>query len=724
MSFQVPAAAMVPSSPAECRSGKVFTAMLLLVLLAVTFPEMAPQALQGILWSGAGLLVMLLPPEVRVPRVWLWLAAGFVGFSLVGFLPREWFHVSPWRLDLEALGLDTGASSFVQRGLAIETLAGFAVTTVVAVYLLGHRVASREHQQIALGFVLGVTVWTLAALCWRSTDIPFGFFPNRNHTATLLIMGTFAGLGCCTQAIRLKDPWGIVLSAVPTFLFLGVLLAVSESRAGVMLLSVGLVMWILLSGWRYLQGHARKAVLLLLVALGGMFLIGDFRATTRLRTTVKQLESPLSDAVPSTISFAEKSTVQTDPHMDGRIAIYHDTWTMIRHENWSGVGPGQFARVYPQYWSLTSANVNSRCAHPESDWLWMLAENGWSATLCLVAVAAAVLVTAVKQVRSGRTRFLRTGSLVAAILLCLHGVFDVPGHRVGLAWAAALLAAMSLRTYAEKNSAQAQCPSRVSLLVWRSLGVAMVCAGVTLLAAQCLDMPILPSAQALRHMEKTKELYDADQAAYDRAMAKGLVYQPPAGHDPLESALEQIDQALRITPLDPHLHYFQGALALHFDDKSGVATRAFAIQRRLDPYRVDFLLDQARAWMIQDPDQTVALWREALRRAAADGTRFPTIQTHLDSVPITYQEVLQTAGKDETFSAAALELADGNPVLLVFWARSAPMVLLDRAMPRLLPGLAGAEERVSLFKAWKDRGGQKGEAAGFAQDHPELELSP
>ena len=788
--------------------------MLLLVLLAVTFPELAPQVLQGILWSGAGLLLMLLPPDVRVPRLWPWLAAGFVGFAAVGFLPRQWFGGVSWRHDLESLGLDTGPYQFVQPVLALETLAGFAVSALVVVYLLGHRVASRTHFRLVAGFVAGVGAWTVAALwCWSlagawDAKTPFGFFPNRNHTATLLAMGTFASLGCFAQAIRLKEPWKIAWSLVSTCLFLWVLWKVSESRAGVVLVAAGFVAWLLLSGLRHLRGHAGKAVILLLIALAGMFLIVDSKMKTRWEdgfgkeslkvrldevdrllsrpgfmdeSAEKSLEPPLkglrsrmrtlaylnesvkkqietrlnevvsllnrpgaldestekeidarfkavdlllgppasSDAAPK-LTFDEGPTVQPDIKMDGRISIYHDTWSMIRHENWPGVGPGQFAQVFPQYRKITNASNESRCFHPESDWLWMLAETGWPATLCLAAGTAAVLFTVLRQVRSGRTRFLRTGGLVAAMLLCLHGAFDVPGHRVGLLWAAVLLAAMSLRAPAGTDPAAVRGPSRVSRFIWRCLGGLLVLAGGGLLIAAWSGSPVLPSARASRWMEETKALYDADQAAYDRAKADGRDYQPPPGQDPLESAMDRVERVLRISPLDSHRNYILGALALHFDDKRDDALRAFAIQRRLDPTRVNSVLLQARAWTVQDPQQTKELWSEALRRAATDEARFPTSAVGVNA---TYGEILRDVGKNETLATAALELAAGKPALLVMWAGSAPTASVDRELPRLLADLGDRGERQTLFQTWKSRG-SKDAAANFAREHPELELAP
>lgn len=720
MSLQQSSVAFEPSSSPERRSCIVFATMLGLVLLAAGFPEMAPQALLGILWTGAGVLMLLLPPEVRVPRLWIGLAVGFVGFSLAGYLPREWVTVSPWRFDLEALGLDTGRHAFIQPRLAAEVLAGFAVTAAVAVFMLGHRIGTRLHLRLALGFVLGVAVWTLAALQCHKPGETFGFFPNRNHTATLLAIGTFTGLGCFAQAIRLKSPWKIALSVVPICFFLWVLFTVSESRAGMVLVAAGFVAWILLSGFRHLRGHAGKAIALLLLGIGGLFLIADSKVKTRLNETIERFDALPPAAERPRISFDEGTVIQPELMMDGRITIFLDTWKMIRGESWTGVGPGQFALVFPQYREKTNASNDARCIHPESDWLMMLAETGWPAALCLAVGVAVLFLAALHQAWRGRARFLRMGCLVAALLLCLHGIFDVPGHRVGLLWSAVLLVAISLRPPVANGTAHDSGPSRGSRLVWRGMGGLLMLAGIALLHAQWTNSPLLPSVQALRHMQETKALYDTDQAAYERATAEGRDYQPPSEQDPLEAALKHVDQALRIAPLDPHLHYVRGALALHYDDKTAIASQAFAIQRRLVPTRVSLPMEQARAWMVQDPQQAAALWGEALRRAAAEQTRFPHCPVGTVNI---YQQVLQAVGKDETLSTAVLELADKSCALQVLWARSVPAAMLDREMPRLLPALAASNDRNTLFRVWEERG-SKGTAASFARAHPDLDLSP
>lgn len=703
-----------PPSIEERRSFVVFSGILLLALLALAFPEMQPQALQGILWTGAGLLMLISPPTVRIPRLWGWLAAGFVLTSALGFLPRTWFHVSQWRLDLESLGVDTGASTFVQANLSAETLAGFAVTALVVLFLLGHRVDTRFHHRLALGFALGTGVWVISALILQQPGEVFGFFPNRNHTATLLAMGCFAGIGSLAHAIHLKDGWKIGLSVIPITLCLYALLAASESRAGIVLIAAGFGAWLVLTGIRQLRGHSGKAIVLLLFAFVGVFLIVESQVKTRLTETVQHLDTP--DSSPS-ISPEVSSPEQQAHSMDGRVAIYLGTWKMIGSEAWSGVGPGQFARVFPQYRQNINVPNSAICLHPESDWLMMLAENGWLATLCLAAGLFSVFFTCSKRARHGRARALRMGTLVAALLLCVHGLFDVPGHRVGLAWSAAFLLAISLRPPAENGKPIRR--SRAFPLMWRVLGLLPLLGGIALLHAQWVEKPLLPSAQISHRMVQVKALSDQDQVAYDKATATGQDYKPEPAHDPLETALVILSEVNHLTPLDPYPYYLRGSLALHYDDKRDIADKAFAIQRRLDPTRVNLAMEQALAWSAQDSHEALVLWKEAIRRASIEESRLPGSAFGLGK---TYQKVVYDAEKSEALMSAALELAGNDLSLLLIWAHTAPAILLDREMPRLLSNGDGPAARKPLFQVWEKRG-SKDAAANFAISHSELGLS-
>jgi O-antigen ligase len=699
----------------------VFMGFLLLVFLAVAFPELAPQGLLGILWAGAGVSMMVLPPVVRVPRLWTLLAAGFVVFSLIGFLPREWFHVPAWRTDLESLGLDTGKRVFVQVPLAVEGMAGFAVTALVAVYLLGHRINSIYQQRLALALALGIAGWTTVALLMHKPGEVFGFFPNRNHTASLLVMGTFVGLGTLTHAIRRHDLWKILASVIAVVVCLYSVHAVSESRAGVVLVMVGFTVWICLNGFGGLRGNVGKALLLILIAAGGTFLIVDSKSKERLTATVEQIAPAAVQSGPTHENpFSKGEVVQQDRPLDGRLPIFIATWDMIRHEPWTGVGPGQFAQVFPQYRRGIHISNDSKCLHPESDWLMLASENGLLATLCVVVGVTVVFFSAVRQTRRGRSRFLRMGCIIAALLLCLHGIFDVPGHRIGLAWAAMLLLAMSLRPHVSGVSESVHSPSRFSKVAWRALGGVLALAGLFLIQAQWVQRSVLPSAQVRQHLTAAQSFYQMDQVAYGKAKAEGSDYDPSPSEDPLERALLEIQQALEVTPLDPYLHYLRGAFGLHYDTKRPMVEQAFAIQRRMDPSRVNLALEQANSWATQDPSQVLLLWREALRRASIGES---VIQNMASNRATTYQKAVRSAGNDEVLGAAALALADGDSSFLTLWALSVPKSLLDREMPRVIPTLSAVDTRNRLFEIWEKRG-SKDLAADFAENHPECHLTP
>ncbi|WP_193212273.1 O-antigen ligase family protein [Luteolibacter marinus] len=722
MSYRTPSSLATDTTDAERRSGVVFSAFLAFAMLALAFPEMAPQALQGILWTGAGLVMVLFPPESRIPRSWWLLGCGFAAASAIGFLPRDWFHLTEWRQKLEDQGLDTGPYAFVQASLAIETLAGYIVTTIVALFLLGHRVGTRGHHQLLLAFVTGTGVLTAAAIALHKPGDVFGFFPNRNHTATLLAMGSCAGFGALAQAIRVRDAWRIALAAVPTLLCLYAIVVVCESRAGVLLLAVGSFLWLAATGFRLMGGHAGKALLLIAIALVGTFLTVDSRVKDRLKDTVEKIQQSADAPSPGQLSAGTSpgdmaSPEVTEPPLDARLAIYKDTLQMIGHEPWSGVGPGQFSRVFPQYRRSSTASNDSICLHPESDWLLLLAENGGLATGWLLAVVAIVFITAGRRAWRGRARALRMGSLVAASLLCLHATFDVPAHRVGLAWSAILLVASALRTSFTQEGDEIP-PFRSARWFWRSTGVLLALTGAALMVLQWRGDVALPSRQALAHLDRARLLHEQDQIAQKAAAAEGRDYQPAPQDDPLEAALAEIGRALRITPLDPHAHYLQGALALYFDDKQALAARSFAIQRILLPDRVLVPIDQARAWLVSNPNRSIELWQEAMQRATAAESK--TMNQGL--ISRTFQTILKDSSQSPGTLPSLLPLAGSDPNLVRRWIAAVPTDLSDSALPGLLLQISDPSKRKEIFGIWSRRS-KSPVPRNFASAHPEFELS-
>lgn len=572
----------------------------------------------GLLFTAAGLLMLVFRPRAALPRSW-WLLAGlFLVGAALAFLPAGWFGLPPWRDSLAALGVATGPLQAMQPRHAGETLAVFAVALVVALWLAGHRTDPPRLARAVLWFSLAVAGYAVASYV-RHRNAPgasFGFFPNRNHSATLLAMGSVCGVASTVQAIRDKR-WGLLAAALAAGgLCLWATLAWSASRAGVLLLAAGLLVWLACLGPRYLGRHAARALGLLVVLVAGAFLIADSQVKQRLAASSEKIDDIQAEP-------ADKPTLDQLGEVDFRVPVWRDTVAMIAAAPWSGVGAGQFATVFPQYRRHTTVANDSDCAHPESDWLWLAAETGVPATLALLALAGVAAWYALRHTLNGRRRALRAGCLAGALLLAIHAFFDVPGHRIPLAWAAALLFSLSLPAPDETRSRR---PPGWPL---RLAGAAVLAAGVWLLgsAYSLAPPPALVAGPAAR--TEAQRLFREDRELQLATEAAGKTYEPPPGQDRLEQALALLKRTAATLPLDRRLWRLRGFLALHFDDPDydNFAKRAFAIERALDPTWVRGPLEQGLAWAPIDPEQAASLWAEALARARQLDRQHPDRQS-------------------------------------------------------------------------------------------------
>lgn len=592
-----------------------------LLILFSAFAAKAPwDASHGMLFTAAGVLMIARRPTARLPRAWWLLAAGFLLFGALAFLPASWFGIPAWRGNLAALGVATGTRQAIQGQQAAETLALFGIVTLVGLWLAGHRATAASLRLHCLLFVLGVAAYAIAARVNHDPAAPqtFGFFPNRNHTATFLSMGSLCGLACIVQSIRDRG-WAALACSVPaTAVCLCGLLAWSPSRAGVILVTAGTFAWLGCLGRHYLGPHGGKAVILLGIAAVGGFVIAESPLKQRLTDSAGKIASLEIAETPE----GDKPGADQLAGVDFRIPTWRDTCDMIAAAPWGGVGAGQYAVVFPQYRNLTAVQNDSDNLHPESDWLWMAAETGLPSTLSLAALVVVAAGGTLRQILRGRGRSLRAGCLIAALLVALHGVFDVPGHRVPLAWAAAWLFALSLGNEDEEPRAVPAPPA----WPFRLAGTLVLLAGLWLLRSAFLEGPKPALLAASEARTQVGKLLQQDQALREAASAEGREYQPSPADDPLEQALAVVDQAQAKAPLHRSLYRLEGFLALHFDDKDDRARKAFAVERALDPTWVAAPLQQAAAWSKIDPAQTAELWHEALLRARQVDRRHPTPQ--------------------------------------------------------------------------------------------------
>jgi O-antigen ligase len=590
------------------------------LLWVTTFLVAGPWAgFHAILLGCLGLLVWLRPSQVPLPAVWWSLALAFVLAGAAAFLPARWFHVPEWRTQLESLGVATGPMVAIQSRQAVESLALFAVTLFAGLWLAGHRPTAAQVRLWALMFTLGVACYAvIAKLAQDSPHLSgtfgapqFGFFPNRNHSATYLAMGAVCGLGCVLQALRDKRFGVLALALAATALCLWAIAAWSISRAGIVLVAIGCLLWLSMLGRRYLGRHGLWAIALIAITAVGLFFTAETGVRERLSLTVEKAGAAIG-AEPLAESVKDKPALAAGESLDFRIPVFRDALALIAKFPWTGIGAGQFFYIIPQYRHHTIVANDSDCYHPESDWLWMAAETGVPATLALLALVVLAAWKSFRGIRLGRDRALRAACLVAAMLVPIHGFFDVPGHRITLALSALFLFVLSL--HPPSSEIPLTTPRR-----WpsRSLGLCLLAISVVLMRAQWFGGRQPALTAAAHALAQVKQLHREDQALQQAAQAEGREHQPDPAEDKLEQALAILDAAKAHAPLTRDLYRHEAYFALHFDDKYDRVDRAFAIDRVFDPAWVAGPLRQAEAWADADPSRAVPLFREAIRRASA-----------------------------------------------------------------------------------------------------------
>jgi O-antigen ligase len=660
---------------------------------------------RGILLIVAGLAIVLLPPRVGIPRLSIVLATVFALLACMVFLPANWFPVPGWRELLPSHGLSPAPTVTAHPLQTAECMAGIVICLIVMLYLTGHRADHGGNHILGMIFAVSVAVVALFAMAaqkwhWEIPWAPghtFGFFLNRNHTATLLVMGSMAGMGVVMQSVRIRT-WGsgiLALSSVAVCV-LG-LIAWSESRAGIVLLAGMFAAWLLILGREYLRGRVLVAAGLLAVIALLSYAGTESAAKRRLQNTADHISSLAGSGPRTEDAWKAKTGIDSFQSLDLRLPIYLDTLDMLRHEPWTGVGAGQFQYIFPQYRHRSAVLNDKQSVHPENDWLLMAAETGIPATLTLIALLTVCFGSALRSALGGRARALRTGCLLAALVVPVHGFFDVPGHRMELVWPACWLLAISLRGSKELPDA-----SRLCRAVFRVLGLGTVAAGVFLVYGQWFGGPAPAMLVSRQAVEKVTALYTEEMTALEIA-EKGA--RPPVqNEDRLEKALQELDKALKVVPLDPHLHYLKGAISIYFDDKDADAERSFALARLLDPTWVALPLMQAAGWAPIDAVRTESLWVEAMKRAA-------TLERIDPSTPHgraeTFALMMTVASDWPELGVPAFRSTGGDGTLLEKWASGASRRSLDALMPSILSLEFPEVQRQALFQIWYQRGSKE-----------------
>jgi O-antigen ligase len=340
---------------------------------------------------------------------------------------------------------------------------------------------------LALAGVLGAVTALLQTYGVRTEYVslnraPGGTFGNRNFMAHLCVITMPALVLVATTAPtrRAYGWWAGGLALVAGALIL------SRSRAAWLALIVGAI--VLLPLVLIALGRGRGTLRLRrLFALPIAAAIGAAAALVLPNTLDWRSDSPYMDTAKSVVNYKEGSGA-------GRLVQYGNSLRMSVRHPLLGVGPGNWAVVYPKFAakddpSLSDDGMTSN-PWPSSDWMTFISERGVASFVLLGLAMLALVADGVRGVKNGRTpeERLAACALVGTLaILVVVGTFDavlllpVPAL---VAWT--VLGALSAPTRERKVVTLSLARRALSMVAVAALGALAVARSASQLSAMAI----------------------------------------------------------------------------------------------------------------------------------------------------------------------------------------------------------------------------------------------
>jgi tetratricopeptide (TPR) repeat protein len=651
--------------------GWIFAGVPLLVVLLGAGREAWSRGLAGLL---LGAVMIVFPARRRLPRLALVGLLGALLAPLLAYLPAS-FHVAMlWQESLtKDWGIELGSFATPQPWVTFEAWLLFAVSFLWLGWSLsrGYSVAQRRLMMRLLAAGGIVLCWLSLMDSLKIMQVPwwprrvewgvgFGPFANRNHFSSLAAITCVLSAAAAYEANRRKERiWAFYAVG---FLMPCAAIFANSSRAGLVLLFVGMTLWLGFSAMR--RGFFKKmavATSLVMVIVTILFLS--------------------SGAVSKRLNESEGASFV---HSEARMSFYRDSLQIVSKVPWLGMGFGNFDSIFAietgTHDPVLRQDPGMHALHPESDLIWLIFEGGLS-TVAPLAVLIYWMAFATGpwfgKKTKGQTRRqdrrTRNTAAIAVFLALIHGLMDVPNHGLGYFALIGVLAGIAVRPRSLRRAAGL--PERgACLLAGASLMTAGVCWGLV-----SLGKPVLPgtsSAQMLRN----------------RAIA---LANSGAGVD----ALKLLDQAIAMRPLDFQLYFERAEVRLLMYQHYDLALKDFTRARLLEPHNAYICYREGVDWLAHRPEYAVLGWREFIRRippgagylggyysVMMDRTQmFPDLRAQIwalaDSVELKF-EYLKWVNTREEFDNCLKDMLSRQPDLA---------------------SLSGAQ-RASLFQMWMKLG--------------------
>jgi O-antigen ligase len=617
--------------------------------------------------------VLILRPPRRTPGgTWSALALVLAIFAATALLPESWFGIPHWRqLLTETFEVSLPATRSPQPWLTLEGAGYLWSGLVFGLALLAHGWDHETRHRAAKTYALGM--FLLAALALGSlllkfpipwwpkplnSGIEFGFFPNRNQTANVLALAGImtASLGFDSLSRRHNAGYGWFAGLA----LIAVALVVALSRAGIAIFFCGTTVWVVMA-LRFSRSKkgATLGLAAVLVLLTGFFLFGG--------ETLKRFQR--GPGVPVS---------------DYRVEIQRDALRLAAERPWLGTGLGNFQPLYALI--RTDQAKQNEVLHPESDWLWGAVELGWPA-MALIVAAFVLWFGETLPFAAKTDRHVRSAAAVCGVAFAVHGIVDVSAHRAGALWPALLL--FSLARHPQRNG-----PERAWVApAFRVCGLLMAALGAWWLASALWPAKTqrFPTSATLAWLGARA---DRENAAADYT-----------------ALLKTADEALRIAPLAWDFYYRRAVAHAGTPDQLQEAAADFDIARFLQPRAAEICFKEGLVWLALDqPQQTIEAWVEALRRAGPEG-------------PSYYSRMISSGWSRLSVRAGLAQVAETNATYLLEYLDRATGLEFAQAAHRFLdrdPTLAklSQPQRQRFFAAWF-RNGDRTEFIQMAVAHPD-----
>jgi tetratricopeptide (TPR) repeat protein len=647
--------------------GWIFAGLPLLVVLLGAGREAWSRGLAGVL---LGAVMIFFPARRRLPRVALAGLLGAVAAPLLAFLPAGFHGTMPWR---EALvkdwGLELGSFVTPQPWVTLEAWILFAVSMLWMGWGL-----SRGFSQAQRRVMLRVLALGGILLCWLSLmdylklmPVPwwprraewgagFGPFANRNHISSLAAITCVFCAASAYDANRRKERGWFIYAA--GFLVPCAAIFANSSRAGLLLLFLGMTLWLGFSAMRrgFFKKMAVTASLVMMIA-AALFLS---RGGVTERFNANQGAEFVSSGA--------------------RIDFYRDSLQITGSVPWMGLGLGNFDTIFAiatgTHDPVIKQDPRYHAMHPESDLVWLLFEGGLSTVapslllLYWLAFSTGPWFNRKSKGRSHRQdRRTRNTAAIALLLAMVHGLMDVPNHGLGYFAVIALLAGIAVRPRSLPKPAGL--PERAGSLL---IGAGILAAGIAWLSVS-FGQPLLPGTSAAQMLRTHALQLSRSGSASD--------------------AIPMLDQAIQMRPLDFQLYFERAETRLLLHGNHDAALQDFTRARYLEPHFAYMCYQEGVDWLSHRPDYAVLGWREFLKRApqAAPGQYgyYRAMVNHAQPFADLRQQVWKLADKLDLkieYLGSVSTREDFDLCLKDILARQPDLASLD------------AVQRMNLFEMW------------------------